>query len=147
MASNTTGYPALQFRIARPTAQLDNVVAFYTEGLGLPLLYRFEGHGGYRGAMIGLPDAAHHLEFTEHESGSPCPAPTTDNLLVLYFSTREALNEIRQRLEHSGAVPVPPENPYWEAKGLTYEDPDGWRVVLYEGVFGGGGRTNEQMSK
>ncbi len=22
------------------------------------------------------------------------------------------------------------ENPYWEEKGVTIEDPDGWRIVL-----------------
>jgi hypothetical protein len=25
---------------------------------------------------------------------------------------------------------VVPENPYWEERGITIEDPDGWRVVL-----------------
>lgn len=25
---------------------------------------------------------------------------------------------------------VEPENPYWKDKGITIEDPDGWRIVL-----------------
>jgi hypothetical protein len=34
------------------------------------------------------------------------------------------------RLHRHGYEPVEPENPYWAEKGLTFEDPDGWRVVL-----------------
>jgi predicted PurR-regulated permease PerM len=29
-----------------------------------------------------------------------------------------------------GVDPVPPANPYWAEHGLTFEDPDGFRVVL-----------------
>jgi hypothetical protein len=29
-----------------------------------------------------------------------------------------------------GYFAVQPENPYWEQKGTTFADPDGWRVVL-----------------
>jgi hypothetical protein len=29
-----------------------------------------------------------------------------------------------------GYSPVEPENPYWSGKSVTFEDPDGWRVVL-----------------
>jgi hypothetical protein len=30
----------------------------------------------------------------------------------------------------AGFVPVPSFNPYWDRAGLTFEDPDGYRVVL-----------------
>lgn len=33
-------------RVARPTDQLDQVVRFYTNGLGLQILYRLENHEG-----------------------------------------------------------------------------------------------------
>jgi len=29
-----------------------------------------------------------------------------------------------------GCTPVPPENSWWETRGVTIPDPDGWRVVL-----------------
>jgi hypothetical protein len=29
-----------------------------------------------------------------------------------------------------GAEPVGPANPYWAEHGVTFEDPDGFRVVL-----------------
>jgi catechol 2,3-dioxygenase-like lactoylglutathione lyase family enzyme len=123
--------PVRQVRIARPTDRLEEVVRFYREGLGLDELLRFEGHAGYDGVLLGLPGAGYHLEFTSHVDGSPCPAPTRDNLLVLYFNGPDAAREVARRLETLGYPAVEAENPYWtDAGAITIEDPDGWRVVL-----------------
>lgn len=123
--------PVVQVRIARPTDRLEEVVAFYRDLMGLPELYRFVGHSGYDGVMLGLPGADYHLEFTSHESGSPCPAPSEENLLVLYFSSDSAMFDVIERFGEAGYEPVEPENPYWNLVGaMTFEDPDGWRVVL-----------------
>ena len=123
--------PVRQVRIARPTDQLDEVVRFYREGLGLPELDRFAGHAGYRGVLLGLPDMSYHLEFTQHDEGSPGPAPSRDNLLVLYFDGQAQVEQAGSRLAAAGHRPVEAENPYWTENGaVTVEDPDGWRVVL-----------------
>ena len=122
-----------QIRFARPTDNLAEVVSFYHDGLGLPVISHFEGHAGYSGVMLGMPGDRVHLEFTHAESGSPCPAPTKDNLLVLYIPETQAFTQILQRLSNHGHTPVEPENIYWKDKGQTFEDPDGWRVVLYHG--------------
>lgn len=119
-----------QVRIARPTDRLEAVVAFYRDALGLPELTRFTNHDGYDGVMLGLPGKSYHLEFTQHADGSPCPAPSADNLLVLYIPDTTQLARLRARLEQHGHVPVEPENPYWLHNSVTFEDPDGWRVVL-----------------
>ena len=122
---------ATRIRVARPTDRLDEVVRFYTEGLGLDEIGRFEGHAGYDGVMIGLPEAGHHLEFTTHEGGSPGAAPSRDNLLVFYLGDEGGRDEIAGRLRALGSEPVDSENPYWtDAGALTFEDPDRWRVVL-----------------
>jgi catechol 2,3-dioxygenase-like lactoylglutathione lyase family enzyme len=123
-------WPVTQIRFARPTSQLEAVVRFYRDGLGLAVLGTFSGHAGYSGVMLGLPGTDVHLEFTEHERGSPCPAPTRDNLLVLYIPDARALAALVARMQGAGYSPVAPENPYWLARGTTFEDPDGWRVVL-----------------
>ncbi len=120
--------PVRYVRIARPTDQLDEVVRFYCEGLGLPELDRFAGHAGYRGVLLGLPGTRYHLEFTQHDDGSPGPAPSRDNLLVLYFDDRAQMEQVATRLATLGHRPVEAENPYWSA--VTVEDPDHWRVVL-----------------
>jgi catechol 2,3-dioxygenase-like lactoylglutathione lyase family enzyme len=124
--------PVVQVRMARPTDRLYEVVRFYTEGLGLKQIGSFEGHEGYSGVMLGIPGRAYHLEFTEHEGGSPCPAPTRDNLLVFYIPDRQAIDRLARRLAALGHMPVEAENPYWKGKGVTFEDPDGWRVVLVD---------------
>jgi hypothetical protein len=98
--------------------------------VGLKVVAQFEGHAGYDGVMLGLPDLPYHLEFIRHVHGSPCPAPTRDNLLVLYIPDREARDAIVARLGALGYPPVEPENPYWLQHGVTVEDPDGWRLVL-----------------
>ncbi|MGZ6391977.1 MAG: VOC family protein [Ktedonobacterales bacterium] len=125
--------PVVRVRVARPTDRLEEVIVFYRDGIGLPVIDSFEGHAGYSGVMLGLPGASYHLEFTRHEAGSDCPAPSKDNLLVFYLPEREAMDRIVERLDAMGYPPVPPENPYWSAHGsVTIEDPDGWRVVFMQ---------------
>jgi catechol 2,3-dioxygenase-like lactoylglutathione lyase family enzyme len=122
-------WPLAAVRFARPTDQLEDVLRFYEEGLGLRRIDSFDDHAGYSGVMLGLPGEDVHLELTTHEESSPGPAPTRDNLLVLYMTDRGAIAEIDARMRSLGHTPVEPENPYW-AGDLTFEDPDGWRVVL-----------------
>jgi len=46
---------------------------------------------------------------------------------VLYLGDHDAVRAIAARL---AIDPVAPANPYWAGHGLTFEDPDGFRVVL-----------------
>ncbi|MGW6194150.1 VOC family protein [Bacillus cereus] len=122
----------VKFRIARPTDKFEEVIAFYEEGLGLKRIGEFCDHDGYDGVMFGLPDEEYHLEFTRHIDGSPCPAPTKDNLLVFYIREYNEIEKVSKRLHAMGYDEVEPENPYWKEKGITIEDPDGWRIVLMQ---------------
>jgi catechol 2,3-dioxygenase-like lactoylglutathione lyase family enzyme len=122
--------PIVQVRFARPTNSLELVVSFYRECLGLNELYRFENHAGYDGVMLGLPGTRSHLEFTEH-ADVDATAATKGNLLVLYVGSPAALLPIEERFAAAGYSPVEAENPYWTTVGaVTFEDPDGWRLVL-----------------
>ena len=120
----------VQFRVVRPTYQLDAIIRFYGEGFGLKRVAGFQNHNGYDGVMFGLPDVEYHLEFTQHIDGSPCPAPTKENLLVFYMPDKSELETVKNRLYSMGYEEVEPENPYWNGKSVTIEDPDGWRIVL-----------------
>lgn len=122
--------PIVQVRWARPTDQMKAVLRFYQHGLGLQKIGSFENHAGYSGVMLGLPGSQYHLEFTEHVEGSPSPAPTKDNLLVFYLPDSERYQKLIRHMTSLGYQPQKPENPYWETKATTFEDPDGWRVVL-----------------
>lgn len=122
--------PVTQIRIARPTDRLAEVMRFYRGALGLEQIGSFRDHAGYDGVMLALPDRGDHLEFTAHAGGSPCPAPTGDNLLVFSVPDAATIRAMVARLRRHGHEPVAPENPYWAAQGSTFADPDGWRVAL-----------------
>ena len=117
-------------RVARPTDHLEQVVRFYTEGLGLTVVGSFEDHEGFDGVMLGVPGAHYHLEFTRKRGHSAGRAPTEDNLLVFYLPDHEEWQAAVDRMQTAGYQAVPSFNPYWDRDGLTYEDPDGYRVVL-----------------
>lgn len=117
-------------RVARPTDKLDEVFRFYSEGLGLTVLGSFRDHDGFDGTMLGRPGAVYHLEFTRKRGHTVGPAPTQDNLLVFYLPDARQWQEAIDRMRGAGYEPVPSFNPYWERSGRTFEDPDGYRVVL-----------------
>ena len=54
----------MQLRVARHTDRLDDVVAFYRDGLGFPEVGRFHDHDGYDGVFLQIPGSGAHLEFT-----------------------------------------------------------------------------------
>jgi len=117
-------------RVARPTDHLDEVIRFYREGIGLSILGSFEDHQGFDGVMLGLPGATYHLEFTRKHGHSAGRAPTQDNLLVFYISDKQEWLNATERMAAAGYQAVASFNPYWDRLGQTYEDPDGYRVVI-----------------
>jgi len=117
-------------RVARPTDRLVEVVRFYSQGLGLRVLGSFRGHAGFDGVMLGRPGAPYHLEFTRQQERSAGRAPTEDHLLVFYLPDVEQWHQAIERMRSVGYQPVPSNNPYWDQFGRTFEDPDGYRVVL-----------------
>ena len=119
-----------KLRVARPTDDLDAVARFYRDGLGLAELFRFENHQGFDGVMLGAPGSAYHLEFTNAHGHAAGRAPTEDNLLVFYLPDRAEWQAAIDRMVRAGYAPVPAFNPYWDRNGVTFEDPDGYRIVL-----------------
>jgi nitronate monooxygenase len=126
--------PVAAVRVARPTNDLAAAVAFYRDALGLAEVGRFADHAGYDGVMLGLPGTGWHLELTA-SAGVDASVTTKENLLVLYLDDGAAVTEVVARLGAAGHHPVEAENPYWSASGaVTFEDPDGWRLVLFPGT-------------
>jgi len=122
----------MHLRIARHTEQLDELVRFYRDGLGLELIGTFTGHDGYSGRFLAIPGTGAHLEFTSGPAAS-MPLPHPESLLVLYLDDTAAVDAA---VERSGATPVQPENPYWQRIGaVALRDPDGFLVVLVPGPW------------
>jgi len=117
-------------RVARQTDRLAEVVAFYRDVVGLPVIGGFDDHDGYTGVMLGAPGEAVHLEFTTHVQGSPGEPGGADDLLVLYCDP-DGVGDVVARAEATGVAEVAAENPYWAGVGgVVRLDPDGRRLVL-----------------
>lgn len=119
-----------KLRVARPTDDLEALLPFYRDGLGLDVIGRFVDHDGFDGVMLGAPDAPYHLELTHHRGHRVGRAPTQDHLLVFYLPDPARWRAAVERMERAGFAAVPSYNPYWDERGKTFEDPDGYRVVL-----------------
>ncbi|MDF1733951.1 MAG: VOC family protein [Minwuia sp.] len=117
-------------RVVRPTDDLAPIRRFYVDALQLPVIYSFEDHDGFDGLIVGVPGADHHFAFTRKHGYAAGRAATPENLLVFYLEDDAEWDAAVARMRSHGFDPVPPHNPYWRANGATFEDPDGYRVVL-----------------
>ena len=134
---NPTALNKAHLRVARPTDNLPAVIAFYRDGLGFEVLSKFTDHEGFDGAMLGHRGAGYHLEFTHSAAHPAGRAPTQDNLLVFYLPDEAEWRTAVDRLEAAGYTAVAALNLYWDRHGRTFEDPDGYRVVLQNAAWPG----------
>jgi hypothetical protein len=119
-----------KLRVGRPTDNLEEVTKMYVEGLGFEVIGGFNNHGDFSGRMVGHPDHHYHLEFTTHTSEKAGRAPTLENLLVFYIPDDSDYKKAIERISNSGFKKVKSFNPYWEGGAQTFEDIDGYRVVI-----------------
>lgn len=124
-----------KLRVARPTDDLEALVPFYRDGLGLDILFRFENHDGFDGIMFGREGAPYHFEFTRAHGHAAGRAPTQDHLLVFYVPDPAEWQAAIDRMRSAGFAPVAAFNPYWDRNGRTFEDPDGYRVVIQQAAW------------
>ena len=122
-------------RVARPTDDLDSLLPFYVNGLGLEVLSRFAGHNGFDGIILGHEGSPYHLEFTRAHGHRAGRAPTQDHLLAIYLPDPDQWTAAVRRMRDAGFEPVPSFNPWWDRQGATFEDPDGYRVVLQRATW------------
>lgn len=124
-----------KLRVARPTNNLAALRHFYVEALGLRELYAFTDHDGFDGLMVGHPQAPYHSEFTRQAGHMVAGAPTAENLLVFYLPEHSVWEATVTQMQAHGYQPVPSHNAYWDRQGLTFEDSDGYRIVLQHAAW------------
>ncbi len=122
-------------RIARPVTELAATVAQYRAGLGLEVIGGFAGHDGFDGAMLALPGAEWHLEFTVCTSKPVTPTPTAEDLLVIYVENPAEWEARCAAMLAAGFTEVASHNPYWSRLGRTFADRDGYRVVVQRAAW------------
>ena len=119
----------MKFRTARHTRELNRMIDFYGRVLGLQVLGEFKDHQNYDGVFLGIPGESWHLEFTV-SADTPAHSPDDDDLLVFYAESPDEFNKIKERFIANKVKHLKPKNPYWENNGITFEDPDGFRIVI-----------------
>jgi hypothetical protein len=124
-------------RIARPTLDLEGIRAFYEDVVGLAVLWSFTNHDGFDGAIFGLPDHRAQLEIVRSPHGD-VPAPSREDVLVLYHRDPSVAADLVDRLRRARAVEVtddPTLNPYWPRNGArAFRDPDGYGLIVVPAV-------------
>lgn len=119
-------------RIARPVSDLASIAAMYCRGLGFRVVGSFENHDGFDGVMLGVEGSSYHFEFTHCRTHPVAPAPTPEDLVIFYIPVTAEWRAACDSMLNAGFRQVTPFNPYWEVRGRTYEDPDGYRIVLQQ---------------
>jgi catechol 2,3-dioxygenase-like lactoylglutathione lyase family enzyme len=122
-------------RVARPSDNLEALLPFYRDGLGLRVLGQFRDHDGFDGIVVGNEHSPYHFEFTRSHTHRAGKAPTADNLLVFYLPDPAEWHDRLDRMRNAGFSPVPSFNPFWDRNGVTFEDPDGYRVAFQRGTW------------
>lgn len=117
-------------RVARPVSNLPRTKAMYCEGLCLRVLGAFEDHEGFDGVMLGGVGMSYHFEFTYCRTHPVMPNPTLEDLAVFYLPDVGEWQRISTDMLAAGFIEVAPFNPFWAVRGRTFEDLDGYRVVL-----------------
>jgi YycE-like protein len=102
----------------------------YCQGLGLQVIGRFEDHEGFDGIMLGLTGASYHFEFTHRPTHPVAASPTPEDLAVFYIPKPVEWKRACANMLTAGFRQLPSFNPYWDRCGRTFEDFDGYRVVL-----------------
>ena len=102
----------------------------YCRGLDLRVVGSFEDHDGFDGVMLGFAGAGYHLELTRCRHHPVVPTPTAEDLVVLYIPAADEFRSTCARMLAAGFKETRAFNPYWEIRGRTFEDSDGYRVVL-----------------
>jgi catechol 2,3-dioxygenase-like lactoylglutathione lyase family enzyme len=124
-------------RVARPSRDLAAAERFYAHGLGLAVLWRSTERvpGEHDLLMVGPAGGSWHFELTRDPERPLEPAPTVDDLFVVYLGA-PVEESLVDRLVACGGTRVRAHNPYWDEHGVTVADPDGYGLVLCSRTWG-----------
>ncbi|MFD9242091.1 VOC family protein [Streptomyces sp. NPDC059556] len=124
-------------RVARPSRDLAAAERFYVDGLGLEVQWRTTERvsGKHDLLMVGPEGGGWHFELTRDPEHPLEPAPTVEDLFVVYLGAPVEEAQV-ERLLAAGGTRVAAHNPYWDEYGVTVEDPDGYQLVLCSRTWG-----------
>ena len=130
--------PILQLRLVLETEDLDAALAFYRDALGLPELESYQGDGGARVAILGIPAATLELAnpaqvamIDEVEVGLAVAHPFPLRVRVA-FEVAD-VGATTAALLSAGADPVaPPTRTPWNSLNSRMDGPDGMQLTVFQ---------------
>jgi catechol 2,3-dioxygenase-like lactoylglutathione lyase family enzyme len=122
-------------RIARPVGDLQRTQSMYRDGLGIRVIGSFKDHDGFDGVMMGAPGLHYHFEFTRCAAHPVAASPTPEDLAVFYIADAVEWERVSASMLAAGFTAIASFNPYWDVRGRTFQDTDGYRVVLQNAAW------------
>ncbi len=130
--------PVLQLRLVLETEDLDAALAFYRDALGLPELESYQGDGGARVAILGIPAATLELAnpaqvamIDQVEVGLAVAHPFPLRVRVA-FEVAD-VGATTATLLSAGADPVaPPTRTPWNSLNSRMDGPDGMQLTVFQ---------------
>jgi hypothetical protein len=119
----------MEFRNARHTNNLKLIEEFYTQIIGLELLFSFENHNNYSGILLGKQGHDWHLEFTTSKDKAIHKFDIED-VMVFYPTSNGEYIHIIERIETKGIEKIKAKNPFWNENGIMIKDPDGFGIII-----------------
>ncbi len=129
---------ALQLRLVLETADLDAALAFYRDGLGLPVLEAYEAEGDARVVILGIPAATLELanraqiDFIDDvEVGRPA-AHVYPLTMRVALEVADAQRTTDAAVAAGAELVAPPTPTPWSSLNARLEGPDGVALTLFQ---------------
>lgn len=131
-----------QLRLVVETDDFEEALSFYRDTLGLPELESYEGDGGARVAILGIPAATLEIAnpaqvrlIDQVEVGRPVSRRSTLTIRVAFEVTDAAASTTA--MEAAGAsVLAPPTVTPWNSLNSRLEAPGGLQITAFQELGG-----------
>lgn len=107
----------------------------YCRGLGVQILARFENHAGFDGVIVGFPGSNYHFEFTRCRTHPIMASPTPEGFVRILRAGSGAVESAVRQYAGRGIQIIVLVQSYWDQRGRTYEDEDGYRMVVQQAAW------------
>ncbi|MDV7103410.1 glyoxalase [Vibrio sp. TH_r3] len=117
-------------RVARMTDNLVEISDMYKKALGFDVLSEYKDEDGFDAIVLGHKNHSYHLEFTTKPESSDKDFQVADTYMVFYMPDTREWEWVCRSMIEAGFKYVEARNPYWKRVGKTYEDIEGYRIVI-----------------
>lgn len=130
--------PARQLRLVIEVDDADAVAEFYRQAFGLPELESYQGEGGARVVILGVPTATLEIAnraqvemIDEVEVGRPVAHRFPATVRVA-FEVTDAAASTEQVVAAGAELVAPPTETPWRSLNARFETPGGMQVTAFE---------------